>query len=84
MESKRVGPTIIRLIIMSLVVGIMLKFFNVDPQNLLASIGRLFEKVIEIGAKLVEWGFDYVILGAAVVIPIWLVMFLIRYAKAKK
>ncbi len=83
MESRRVGPTIIRLVIMSLLVGMMLKFFDVDPQNLLASIGRLFEKVIQIGANVFEWGLGYVILGAAVVIPIWLIMYLIRYAKNK-
>jgi len=83
METGRIGPTLIKLVILSLVVGMMLKFFNVDPENLLSSLARLFERIIEMGASVVEWGFDYIILGAAVVIPIWLILFLIGYAKKK-
>jgi hypothetical protein len=83
METGRIGPTIIKLLILSLIVGMMLKFFNVDPENLLSSLGRLFERIVEMGASVVEWGFDYIILGAAVVIPIWAVLYLIGYAKKK-
>jgi len=81
---QNIGGTIIKLLVLSLVVGMLLKFLNLDPENLLSSLGGLFEWFVQVGAKLIDWGLGYVLIGAAVVIPIYVVIVLIRIAKGKR
>jgi len=80
---RNIGATIIKLLVLSLIVGMLLKFLNINPENLLSSLGGLFEWFVQVGAKLIDWGLGYVIIGAAVVIPIYIVVVLFRVARGK-
>lgn len=80
---QNIGGTIIKLLVLSLIIGMLLKFLNVDPENLLASLGKLVENIFGFGANIIEWGLGYVLIGAAVVIPIYVVIVLIRVARGK-
>jgi hypothetical protein len=68
-----------RLVIISIVTGIALKAAGFDPRDLLASIPRLIEAIAEFGFGWVETVFQYFLLGAVIVIPIWLVLRFVKF-----
>ncbi len=70
------GPplaVLIRLVITSVIVGVVLSAIGINPQNLLSSIQRLFWHIYNMGYDAIEWALTYFILGALIVIPIWFV-----------
>jgi hypothetical protein len=69
---------ILRLILISIVAGIALKAAGFDPRDLFASIPRLIQAIYDLGFNWVESAFQYFVLGAVIVVPIW---FLIRLLK---
>jgi len=64
---------IVRLVIISLVVGIVLSTLGITPQNLYYRLNIILGHLYDMGFKSVEWVFGYVLLGAMVVVPIWLI-----------
>ena len=64
----------LRLVVISIVAGIALKAAGYDPRDLLANIPRLIQAIYDFGFGWVETGFQYFLLGAVIVIPVWLVM----------
>lgn len=64
----------IKLVLMSFVVGIILSALNIDPLDIIAGIRNLITRIYELGFDSIEWALRYLALGAAVVIPIWLVL----------
>ena len=75
------GPplsVIFRLVLLSILVGVILKVLGLDPFNILRSIEHLIRMVWDMGFDAVVWLWRYFLLGAAVVVPIWLIMRLMR------
>ena len=75
------GPpawVVVRLVLLSIVVGVILSALGLDPFNILRSIQRLLWNVWQMGWDAVSWAWRYFLLGAAIVVPIWLVMRLLR------
>ena len=62
----------VRLVILSIVVGIVMSALNIQPQNLLQSIRLLIQRISDLGFGVVEGALGYLVLGAVVVVPIWL------------
>jgi hypothetical protein len=62
----------VRLILMSLLVGVVLAAIGFDPWNIIHSIRSLFQRVWELGFDAVNGLWRYFLLGAVIVIPIWL------------
>jgi hypothetical protein len=76
--------TIVKIAIISLLVGLALAFFNIDPRSLVENLGETVVNIYEVVLSFLKWSLKYVLLGAVVVVPIWLVFFLIGLAKKKK
>src|SRR5205085_12326528 len=70
-----------RLALLSILVGVVLAAIGFDPWNIIYSIRLLFQRLWELGFDAVNWIWRYFLLGAVVVIPIWLIM---RIASAPK
>jgi hypothetical protein len=70
-----------KLVMLSILVGIVLAALGLDPWNILESIRNLFRWVWDLGFDAVVRLWRYFLLGAAIVVPIWLIM---RVAKAPK
>jgi hypothetical protein len=47
------------------------------------SLSYLANRTVEDGFDAVRWLWRYLLLGAALVVPIWLIMRLVRIAKAR-
>ena len=61
-----------RLILLSILVGVVLAAIGFDPWNILISIRLLFQRLLDLGFDAVNWLWRYFLLGAVIVIPIWL------------
>ena len=67
-----------RLIMLSTLVGVVLAAIGFDPWNILYSVQLLFRRLWELGFDAVNWLWRYFLLGAVIVIPIWLIVRLLR------
>src|SRR5262245_19881356 len=78
------GPplsVIFRLILLSILIGVILQVLGLDPWNIIESLRRLVLRVWDMGFDAVRWLWGYLLLGAVVVVPIWLIVRLMRVAK---
>ncbi|RTL52552.1 MAG: hypothetical protein EKK40_07625 [Bradyrhizobiaceae bacterium] len=64
---------LLRLILMSVLVGVVLATIGLDPWNIVASIRRLIDWVWNLGFDAINTLWRYFLLGAVIVIPIWLI-----------
>ena len=70
-----------RLIMLSILVGVILAAIGLDPWNIVESVRALIVHVWRMGFDVVRWLWRYFLLGAVIVVPIWL---LVRLAKAPR
>jgi Family of unknown function (DUF6460) len=64
---------VVRLILLSVLVGVVLAAIGFDPYNILRSIELLFQRLWDLGFDAVNWLWRYFLLGAVIVIPVWLI-----------
>ena len=64
---------VLRLGLLSLIVGVVLSALGINPANLFSSLNILAHRVYDMGFSAVEWVVQYILVGAMVVVPIWLV-----------
>src|SRR3982074_2080858 len=57
---------------LSILVGVVLAAIGFDPYNIIRSIQLLFQRVWDLGFDAVNWLWRYFLLGAVIVIPVWL------------
>ena len=80
------GPplsVIFRLILLSVLVGVILRVLGLDPFNILRSIEDLIRYVWDMGFDALVWLWRYFLLGAVIVLPIWLIVRLMRAPKGR-
>jgi hypothetical protein len=70
-----------RLILLSILVGVVLAAIGLDPWNIIESVRALIVHVWTMGFDVVRWLWRYFLLGAVIVVPIWL---LVRLGKASR
>ncbi len=69
-----------RLVLLSILVGVILSAIGLDPLNIIHSIENLIRNVWDMGFDAFRWLWRYFLLGAALVVPIWLLVRLARGA----
>ncbi len=79
MDSKTIfggNPfgVILRLVVISLVVGIVLNALGITPDNLFYQLNILARRIYDLGFGTIEWVLGFLILGAMVVVPIWILI----------
>ncbi len=67
-----------RLVLLSIVVGFILQAAGLDPQDILRSVEELIRHIWNLGLEPLRWLWRYFLLGAALVVPIWLLLRLMR------
>ena len=73
---------IVKLLLASLVIGLVFSLLGVDPWRYLGPVGSLGGHAIKAGTTLFSWTWSYVVLGSALVVPIWLLYEVIGYLRA--
>ncbi len=78
------SAVIVRLILLSILVGVVLAALGFEPSNLVPSIKRFFLHIWGMGWGAVTWLWTYFLLGAILVVPIWIVVRLVRAPKERR
>lgn len=81
---KGIGSTIVKLLVASLLVGLVMRWFDITPRSLIANFGETIGRAFDRMANFAGWAVDYVLVGAVIVVPIWLAMFLFNRLKGKR
>ncbi len=63
-----------KLILLSILIGVVLSALGLDPWNIVQSVERLIRHIWDMGFDAVRWLWQYFLLGAVLVIPIWLIL----------
>lgn len=69
---------LVRLLLVSLIVGIGLSLLGVTPRNFFYVIDDVFRSIYDFLYVWSDWILGYIALGAMLVVPIWLVLRLLR------
>ncbi|MGB7431275.1 MAG: DUF6460 domain-containing protein [Ahrensia sp.] len=76
-----VGRTIIKLLIISVLVGMVMNVFGLSPLDIIDAVRDFFVRLWQSGwAALGRFG-DWLILGASVVVPIFIIMRVLNYRR---
>jgi Domain of unknown function (DUF6460) len=78
------GPPLsvaVRIILLSILVGVILSALGLDPWNIWRSIKNLITTIWDMGWDAIVWVWRYFLLGAILVVPIWLI---VRLAKGSR
>ncbi|MEZ5758465.1 MAG: DUF6460 domain-containing protein [Emcibacteraceae bacterium] len=70
--DKSTSGLIWKLVIASLCVGLLLSFFEIDPVALIENVPDTLGRILEVVLDIINWAGKYIILGAIIVIPIWI------------
>lgn len=65
---------LVRLVLLSVVVGVIMAALGIDPRNILSSLERMVRGLFSFSFEAVERLWRYFLLGAVVVIPLWILM----------
>ncbi|HEY5377949.1 MAG TPA: DUF6460 domain-containing protein [Pseudolabrys sp.] len=72
-----------RLILICILVGVVLNALGLDPFDIAQNIERLVRSIWNMGFDAFRWLWRYFLLGAVIVIPIWLIMRVINAPRGK-
>ncbi len=74
---------LVRLILVSILVGVVLSALGLNPFDIWNSVERLFRSVWNMGFDAFRWIWGYFLLGAVIVIPIWLIIRLVNAPRGR-
>jgi hypothetical protein len=69
---------LLRLAILSLIVGFLMSFFGISPRDVFRWIDDFIGRIYDMGFDAVRSAIEYIVLGAIVVVPIWLLVRVLR------
>jgi hypothetical protein len=72
-----------KLVLISILVGVILSALGLDPLNIVRSLQRLILSIWDMGFDAVRWLWGYFLLGAVIVIPIWLLVRLLNAPRGR-
>jgi hypothetical protein len=72
-----------KLILLSILIGVVLSALGLDPRDIFQSLRRFIQNIWDMGFDAVKWLWQYFLLGAVIVIPIWLLMRIFNAPKGR-
>ncbi len=72
-----------RLVLVSILVGVVLSALGLDPWNIIQSVKQLITDIWNMGWDAVRYLWRYFLLGAVIVIPIWIIMRLLNAPRGR-
>ena len=73
-----------RLLMLSLIVGALLMWLEIHPAEIIENVERLVRRLWNLGFGAVRVVLEYVIAGAIIVVPIWLVLRLLTAGRSPR
>lgn len=72
--------TLLRLAALSFIVGLVIAIAGIDPVDLWRDLGGTVRDIWHLFWDTAHWAVRYVVLGAIIVVPIWLIIAVIQKA----
>jgi len=69
----------VKLLVLSLVVGVVMSVVGWSPRDIFSGIASFFRNIWELGFEAVLNSLEYLVLGAAVVIPVFFIIRLMSF-----
>lgn len=70
--------TLFKFVLVAVFIGAVLNEFNISTEDVLADIGLTPTHIMQVFHEGLAWALPHFILGAVVLIPIWLIIFLLK------
>ncbi|MCX5497835.1 DUF6460 domain-containing protein [Kaistia dalseonensis] len=68
------GQVLLRLVVLSFIVGIILSALGLSPMDIIDKVQQLIMRVWNMGFGAIEWIWRYFLLGAVIVVPLWIII----------
>jgi hypothetical protein len=75
--------TVLHVLLASLVVGMAMAFFEVQPGDILRWVTGNVDEALARAQAWIGWAIKYVLLGAVIVVPLWLLGYLIQFLRRR-
>jgi hypothetical protein len=72
-----------KLVLLSILIGVVLSALGLDPWNIVNSVRAVIRAIWDMGFDAVHLVWRYFLLGAVLVIPIWLILRLLRAPRGR-
>ena len=72
---------LVRLALLSLLVGVVLNALGINLRNFFDRINALLRNLYDLGFGAIDWALQYLLVGAIVVVPIWLITRLLAVSR---
>src|ERR1700693_4282342 len=73
-----------RLVLVSILVCVVLAALRLDPFDIISSVERLIRSIWNMGFDAFRWLWRYFLLGAVIVIPIWIIMRVVNAPRGRE
>ena len=70
--------TLVKVAVASLIVGTIMAHFGITPDKLMRDVGLSPDRVQDYARRGFDWAWPNVLLGAMVIVPVWLLVFILR------
>jgi ABC-type uncharacterized transport system permease subunit len=74
----RLISTVVKIVLASLIVGVILAYLDISPEAVLKDVGLTPGDIISYLDRSMRWAVPHIIIGAIVTVPVWLVIYLFR------
>jgi hypothetical protein len=74
---------VIRLAILSIVVGIVLSALGLSPVELIERLQMIVRRLFDLSFDTVKKLFEYLLIGAVIVVPVWLISRMVSSSRNK-
>ncbi len=74
---------LLRLALISLIVGVALSALGINLRNFFERINALLRNLYDLGFGAIDWALQYLLVGAIIVVPIWLITRLLAVSRNK-
>lgn len=68
-----VVPTLFKLAMLSIIVGLVFAVFGINPMDLWLNFGDTIRQAWTMAFDAINWSWQYAALGAIVVLPLWII-----------
>jgi hypothetical protein len=66
------GAVLAKLVFLSILVGAFLSLFGLTPPDIVRGVKHIIDSVVDLGFGAVREIFKYLVYGAVIVVPLWL------------
>ncbi len=74
---------LVRLVVISFIVGIVMSALGIAPDNIIRTFVDLVRRIYENGFETLRWIYRYFLLGAVIVVPIWLIARILKLGQRR-